>query len=159
MGIVSAMSIRSTIVQGFDGREVIVPNEKILTSSVTTYTKSSRHARIKIDIGVGYDADLKQVLDILNRIPRQHKLVLDDPAPNAFLMEFGPSSVNFSLFAWVADLGQKVTTQQDLVLTIMDTFAKHNIEIPYAQQEIRLRDVPWEALAIRQSTASVGVQS
>ena len=80
-------------------------------------------------------------------------------APSAFLMEFGPSSVNFSLFAWVADLGQKVTTQQDLVLTIMDTFAKHNIEIPYAQQEIRLRDVPWEALAIRQSTASVGVQS
>lgn len=159
MGIVSAMSIRSTIVQGFDGREVIVPNEKILTSSVTTYTKSSRHARIKIDIGVSYDADLKQVLDILNRIPRQHKLVLDDPAPNAFLMEFGPSSVNFSLFAWVADLGQKVTTQQDLVLTIMDTFAQHNIEIPYAQQEIRLRDVPWEALAIRQSTASVGVQS
>lgn len=156
MGVVSAMNIRSTIVQGFDGREVIVPNEKILTSSVTTYTKSSRHARIKIDIGVSYDADLRQVLDILSQIPRNHELVLDDPAPSAFLMEFGPSSVNFSVFAWVEDLGQKITTQQELVLMILDTFGEHNIEIPYPQQDIRLRDVPWEVLARRQSDGVVG---
>ncbi|MCB0192238.1 MAG: mechanosensitive ion channel [Anaerolineae bacterium] len=148
MGVVSAMNIRSTIVQGFDGREVIVPNEKILTSSVTTYTKSSRHARIKIDVGVSYDADLQKVLEILTEIPRQHPLVLDEPAPSAFLMEFGPSSVNFSLFAWVADLGQKVTTQQEMVLTMLETFARHNIEIPLPLQDIRLRDVPWEALVV-----------
>lgn len=156
MGVVSAMNIRSTIVQGFDGREVIVPNEKILTSSVTTYTKSSRHARIKIDIGVSYEADLKKVLEILTEIPRQHELVLDDPAPSAFLMEFSPSSVNFSLFAWVEDLGQKITTQQEMVLMILEAFAEHDIEVPYPQQEIRLRDVPWEAFAMRQSAASVG---
>ncbi|MCB0210584.1 MAG: hypothetical protein KDJ52_14695, partial [Anaerolineae bacterium] len=76
------------------------------------------------------------------------------PAPSAFLMEFGPSSVNFSLFAWVADLGQKVTTQQEMVLTMLETFARHNIEIPLPLQDIRLRDVPWEALATARASKS-----
>lgn len=144
MGVVTAVNIRSTVVQAYDGREIIVPNSQVLTSSVITHTKSSRYARIRIDVGVSYNANPRQVLEILRQIPRRHENVLDDPEPNAFLVGFGDSSVNFSLFAWVADLSVKFVTTHELYFMVWDEFAQHSIEIPYPQQDLHIRDVPAE---------------
>jgi potassium efflux system protein len=139
MGVVTSVNIRATTVQAYDGRELIVPNASVLTSSVVTHTKSSRYARIKIDVGVSYDADLKEVLGILRSIPLEHENVIDDPAPNAFLINFGDSSVNFSLFAWVADLSEKFETTHELYFMIWDAFQSAGIEIPYPQQDLHIR--------------------
>jgi potassium efflux system protein len=139
MGVVTSVNIRATTVQAYDGREIIVPNSNVLTSSVVTYTKSSRYARIKIDVGVSYEADLKKVLEILRNIPLEHENIVDDPAPNAFLISFGDSSVNFTLFAWVADLSEKFETTHELYFMIWDAFKAANIEIPYPQQDLHIR--------------------
>ncbi len=140
MGVVTAVNIRSTVVQAYDGREIIVPNSQVLTSSVITHTKTSRYTRIKIDLGVSYSANLRQVLEILRQIPAQHENVLDDPEPNAFLVGFGDSSVNFTLFAWVADISLKFVTTHELYFMIWDEFARHGIEIPFPQQDLHIRD-------------------
>jgi small-conductance mechanosensitive channel len=142
MGVVSAVNIRATTVQAYDGREIIVPNAQVLTSSVVTYTKSSRHARIRIDVGVSYDDDLKTVLEILRDIPLKHENVIDDPEPSAFLLGFGDSSVNFALFAWVEDLSLKFVTTHELYFMIWDAFQEAGIEIPYPQQDLHFKSVP-----------------
>ena len=145
MGVVTAVNIRSTLVQAFDGREIIVPNSQVLTSSVITHTKSSRYARIRIDIGVSYEADPRRVLEILREIPPSHENIIDDPAPNAFLVGFGESSVDFTLFAWVADISDKFLTTHELYFMIWDAFAKEGIEIPFPQRDLHMRsDAPWE---------------
>lgn len=141
MGIIRSLNIRSTTMQAFDGREIIIPNERILTSSFTTYTKSNRQSRIQLHVRVSYQTDLEALQPMLYEAVGQHENVLNDPEPMVLITEFAPSTVNILVFAWVDDISVKLMTTHDLHLIVWKTFRHHDIEIPYPKQDVYLRAV------------------
>lgn len=139
MGVVEQLSIRSTTMRTPNNIQVIVPNETLLTSAVTTYTKSNRLVRIVIPVGVSYDSDPQQVRELLIGVAQQHQSVREEPKPVAFFRDFGDSSLDFQLAVWLDEpmLAPKITSE--LRFLIWETFAEHKIEIPFPQRDLHIR--------------------
>ncbi|MEM6281445.1 MAG: mechanosensitive ion channel domain-containing protein [Chloroflexota bacterium] len=140
LGIVQRVGIRSTTVRTFDNVDRIVPNENLITGTVANYTTSQDYVvRQDITIGVSYDANPKQVSELILKMAKQHESVLIDPAPNVFFIEYGDSSLNFWLVYYVSHPRYLLTTKNDLLHDIFKVFEKHDIEIPYPQRDLNLR--------------------
>ena len=137
---VTELGIRATTVRMLvDNSERIIPNQTFFTSDITTYTGSDRLIYCSINIGVGYNSNVKQLSDLLLEIAREHPKVLKEPYPVAFLLDFGDSSLNFELKFWLDDVNTKKRIISDLNCSILDKFTEHKIEIPFPQRDIHLR--------------------
>jgi small-conductance mechanosensitive channel len=151
MGEVKNLSIRATTVSTFDNVELVVPNQRFLTSTVRTFTKSNRLIRVLIPVGVSYRSDSREVRDILLAVARRHNLVQEDPEPVVHFMDFGDSSLDFRLAVWVDDPMVMVAVASDLRYMILKTLAERNIEIPFPQRDLHLRSGLLAELANGQS--------
>ncbi|MFV1959167.1 MAG: mechanosensitive ion channel family protein, partial [Planctomycetota bacterium] len=97
LGKVEAIRMRGTVLRTFDNTTILIPNRQMLSERVTNRSYGMRYARVTVDVGVGYDADPARVQEILLSVARAEDDVLDDPAPWAAFMGYGPSSLDFSL--------------------------------------------------------------
>ena len=99
-------------------------------------------------VGVAYGSDTRLVERLIREAVTEHELVLDDPEPRIFFFEFGDSSLNFRVLAYVADISERFSTLSDLHFTIDESFREHDIEIPFPQRDLHLRSID-EDVAIR----------
>lgn len=139
LGVVDRMSIRATTVMTYDNVEMIVPNETLLTSTVINYTGSTRVIRLVMLIGVSYQSDPQEVIEILQTVAQEHQFVRQEPEPTIFFQEFAESSLRFRLHVWVDDPNYLLRVPSDLRLAIWYEFKKRGIEIPFPQRDLHLR--------------------
>jgi small-conductance mechanosensitive channel len=138
-GSVTKVGIRSTTIRTLDNVELIVPNSRFLTETVTNLTKTEDLVRARIDVGVSYNSDPHQVREVLLEAAQKHPKILADPAPTVQFSDFGASSLDFSLLVWTNDALQLAPLKSDLRYDIWDALATHNIEIPFPQRDIHIR--------------------
>ncbi|MGB1251596.1 MAG: mechanosensitive ion channel family protein [Candidatus Promineifilaceae bacterium] len=139
IGVVEKLNIRSTVIRTYDNVEVIVPNERFLTSKLVSYTKSDRTVRLSLPVGAGYDSDPEQVQQILLKAAQSHPSVLRKPNPIVFFKGFGDSSIDFTLMVWLQDPRDMPRVRSDLNFSIWKYFAEYKIEIPFPQHDLNLR--------------------
>lgn len=141
-GWVKKMGARYTSVISRDGKEFLIPNEHMITNQVVNWSHSDNFVRFKAEVGVSYNSDIHLVMDILNKVTEKLPRILQDPAPNVLLTEFGDSSVNFVLNCWISDPQNGVANiKSEILIKIWDEFQKHDIEIPFPQQDLHIRSV------------------
>ena len=141
---VKRVSIRSTTVRTLNNIEKIVPNQTFFTSTVTTYTGTDRVIRLLIPVGVSYDCDPEEVIDLLLAVAQQHPQVRSEPHPYVYLTGYGDSSVNFDLAIFIDGPLMQWTVSSDLYRSIWKVLAAHNIEIPFPQRDLHIRSaMPW----------------
>ena len=138
-GEVDRLSVRSTVVRTFDNVEYIVPNQEWLGSTVKVLTHTSRRVRVRVPVGVSYDADPHRVQALLSETALRHPDVLPDPAPVAGLVAFGDSSLDFILFVWVGEAKLQGRVADELRLMIFDVLTANDIRIPYPQHDVYIR--------------------
>jgi len=138
---VKKLGIRATTVQILtDNSEKIIPNQKFFTEDVTTYTGSDNLIYCSVVIGVGYNSNAQQVMNLLLDIAEQHPHILKNPEPVAFFLNFDHSSLNFELKFWLDDVNRKKRVISDINCVILDRFTQQGIEIPFPQQDIHIRN-------------------
>jgi potassium-dependent mechanosensitive channel len=141
-GKVTNIGMRCSVVRTFDGAEVIVPNGQLVSAQVINWTHSDQERRISIPIGVAYGTDPQLTIDTLVKIAQDDSEILDDPAPVAFFLRFGASSMDFELRAWVGN-GEVINeTNSRLCVAICNRFKEAGISIPFPQQEVYVRSWP-----------------
>ncbi|MEL6374678.1 MAG: DUF3772 domain-containing protein [Pseudomonadota bacterium] len=147
-GYVRRISVRATEIETFDRASVILPNSELITGRVMNWTHRNAMGRVVVDVGVTYGADADQVIDLLLGCARQHPRVLQYPEPRVFFLNFGASSLDFSLRAYISDINSKLSVETDLRLAVLNALRAADIEIPYPQQDVHLRDLdgPKQAL-------------
>jgi small-conductance mechanosensitive channel len=138
-GSVKKVGIRSTTIRTLDNVELIVPNSRFLTETVTNLTKTEQLVRTQIEVGVSYDSNPHQVREVLLEAARKHPGVLTDPSPAVQFRDFGASSLDFTLLVWTNDALRLVPLKSDLRYEIWDALAANNIEIPFPQRDIHIR--------------------
>ncbi|MHA6288738.1 mechanosensitive ion channel family protein [Maricaulis sp. CAU 1757] len=139
-GFVRRSSARFTLVETFDGKEILIPNEDLITSRVINWTLSNSHARIEVHVGVSYGADLELARDLILEAAKEHPLTISDPSPQCFLRTFGSSSVDFTLYFWIDDVVKgRLGPQSEVMFAIWRKFGANSIEIPFPQQDIHIR--------------------
>jgi len=138
VGTVMSIGLRSSTVRSFDGAEVIVPNGNLISDQMINWTKSDSNRRMDIRVGVAYGTDPEVVISLMLDTAAEFKEVWKDPAPKAFFLEFGDSSLNFRLLAWAA-LEVRLETESALMVTINRKLKEAGIEIPFPQRDLHIR--------------------
>ena len=145
-GRVISIGLRSTVIETFDGSELIVPNSLLISEKVTNWTLSTTKARIVLPVGVAYGSDLEAVLRILKEAAESHPLTLSQPPPSPIFVGFGDSSLDFELRCWIADVDKRLDVRSDLGRFIDGRFREGGVEIPFPQRDLHLRSVDGEIL-------------
>jgi len=126
----------TTLWRDRDNAELVVPNQTFFTATATTYTGSDDRRRGQVLIGAGYQHDPDQVIALLEEVARAHPRVMADPAPKAFLLDYGSSSIDYALRFWMADPMTNLGISSELRRAIWHTFKEHGIEIPFPQRVV-----------------------
>jgi potassium-dependent mechanosensitive channel len=137
-GIVSRISVRATEIQTGDQGTVIVPNSELITGLVKNRTHANTWGQIVIKVGVGYDSNPEQVRDILMACAKEHKQVVQSPAPSVQLASLGDNALQFEVYAVIANLGSAGPIKSDIHFAILTRFREAGIRIAYPQREVRL---------------------
>lgn len=138
-GFIRKASARFTLIETFDGKEVLVPNEDLITSRVTNWTYSNPRGRVEVKIGVSYKSDIQEARRLILEAAREHPRCSVAVEPTCFLLNFGESSVDFTLHFWVDDVTEgRWEPQSDVMFSIWEKFKANNIQIPFPQRDLHL---------------------
>jgi len=140
-GLIRKTSARYTLLETFEGREMMIPNEDFIINRVTNWTFNDRKGRLEINIGVAYESDIEKAKELILEAAKEHPRCINDPEPTCYLKEFADSSVNFMLFFWLADVSKgRYRAKSDVMLSIWKKFKEHNITIPFPQRDIHIKN-------------------
>ena len=137
MGTVRSIGLRSSKIKSFDGAEVIVPNGNLISNEMINWTLADSYRRMDIRVGVAYGTDPERVLALMEDVAAEHDQVREKPVPKGYFMEFGDSSLNFRLLAWV-NLDNRLSVESELNVLINKKLAEAGIVIPFPQRDLHI---------------------
>ena len=138
-GVIKHFGGRHTLIECFDGKEIMVPNEDFITGKVTNWTYSNNRARVEINVGVAYDSNLQKVQEIMTNCAKENPRCLNYPEIECYATQFGEYDVKFTLYFWVSDITQgRMSAKSDVMIRIWDKFRENGIRVPVPQRETRV---------------------
>ncbi|MCB1349508.1 MAG: mechanosensitive ion channel [Maritimibacter sp.] len=143
-GTIVKMTARAIILETFDGKWIVVPNEHFITTRVVNYSDSGSANRYEAPFSVSYDTDINIVPGIVEAAVAGLDFVLAKPdGPDCELVGFGESGIDFVCEFWVngIDDGRHKYTSR-VMFAIWNALKAAEIEIPYPHRVIELKGVP-----------------
>ena len=140
-GKIVKMMARAAILETFDGRWIVVPNEDFITTRVINYSDSGSANRFEAPFSVSYDTDINLVPALIEAAVATHPEVLDKPyPPDCELRGFGDNGIDFAVEFWVNGLddGDNKYTS-DVLFLIWNALKDAGIEIPYPQRVVEIK--------------------
>ena len=140
-GFIRHNGARYTLIETFNGKEIMVPNEDFITNKVVNWTYSNKKGRIDIPIGVSYKSDIRLAHKLILEAATEHPRCISEPVPECYLREYADSSVNFLLLFWVDDVVEgRYKPQSEVMFSIWDKFKENGISIPFPQRDVHIID-------------------
>jgi small-conductance mechanosensitive channel len=128
--------LRATKIKTTDNIVIIIPNNEIMLRDIINYTIISEDIRLRINIGIAYDADLQKAKRAILQVAQATEGVAENPPPKVVVRNFGESSVDLQLRVWIHDARRRMDTISDITDKIKETFDAQGIEIPYPKRDI-----------------------
>ena len=141
-GTIVKLGARATILETYDGKWIVVPNEDFITSRIINWSDAGSGNRYSVDFSVSYDTDINMIPELVSKAVAQHPEVLSEPEePDCELAGFGDSGVDFSVEFWVEGIDDgKNRYSSEVRFLIWNALKDAGVEIPFPQREIRYRD-------------------
>lgn len=142
-GAVGKIGVRAVSVVTRDGKEHLIPNEKLMTDAVENWSYSSRNVRVHIPVGVGYGSDLALAQQLMVEAASAANRVLPEPKPSVWLKDFGDNAVEHDILVWIDDPEAGVgNVRSDILNRLWVLFREHGIELPFPQRDLHIRSLP-----------------
>lgn len=138
-GDIEEINIRSTKVKTLDNISIIVPNSEFVSKDVINFSHGDPTYRLSVNVGVSYSSDLDKVLQALDEVAKESKDVLKNPKHEVQLRNFGDSSWDMKLLAWIPDVKRRYQVLNSLNQAIVRKFDEYDIEIPFPQRDLHVR--------------------
>jgi len=142
IGFIQKIKMRATNIKTFDNSEVLVPNSELLSHHVTNWNLSNSIGRIIIKVGVAYGSDTEQVKEVLLKVAKNHKQVLNRSGykPQVHFRSFGDSGLNFELRVMIYNIKNIYQVESDLNFAVDKAFREAAISIPFPQRDLHVID-------------------
>lgn len=138
-GRITDIKTRYTLIRAGNGRESIIPNETLITQRVENLSEADRKFNVSTNITVGYDSDVDEVRRILCGAAAAQPRVMQTPAPVAYLVNFAPDGLEFSLHFWIGDPGAgTINLRSDINIAILEGLRAAGVDIPFPQRVVRI---------------------
>jgi small-conductance mechanosensitive channel len=144
-GTVRELNMRSTTLETFDGKDIVVPNEKFIVEPFTNWTHKDKNQRYRVDFSVAYRTDIRKLVDVIKKVVAEHPQVISgedipiEERPDCEIDSFGDSGVNMFVEFWMEGIDDgKNRVGGDLLLDIFEAMREHGFEIPFPQREVRV---------------------
>ena len=140
-GIVKHFGGRYTLIECFDGKEIMVPNEDFIINRVNNLTFSNNRTRIEINFSVAYGTDLEEAIEIAMQVAKSNERCLSYPEIECYVTEFADYSIKMILYFWVNDITKgRLAVRSSTFIELQKRMKENNIEIPIPKSEIYLPD-------------------
>ena len=141
-GDVIDIGLRATKIKTTDNIVIIIPNNEIMKRDIVNYTIITSKIRIRINIGIAYDANIEKAKEIILQVADSAQWILKTPSPKVVVRNFGESSVDLQLRVWIKDARRRMDTISYITDRIKTEFDKEKIEIPYPKRDIIITKKP-----------------
>ncbi len=140
-GTIVKMTARACILETFDGKWIVVPNEHFITTRVINYSDQGSANRYQASFSVSYETDINLVPDLINSAVAALPFVLKLPDdPDCELVAFGESSVDFAVEYWVNGIDDgKNKYGSQVLFAIWNALKSAGIEMPYPRRVVEIR--------------------
>ncbi len=138
-GDVLDIGLRATRIRTTDNIVIIIPNNEIMMRDIINYTTITKEIRIRIPIGIAYDADVKKAKEIITQISLELDWVMREPAPKSVVKSFGDSAVNLEARVWISKPRRRMDTISHITDRVKEVFQKEGIEIPFPKRDIYIK--------------------
>lgn len=139
-GDVIDIGLRATRIKTTDNIVVIIPNNEIMTRDIVNYTTIYSSIRVRINIGVAYDADISKAKALIIQAASSADWILAEPAPKVVVRNFGESSVDLQARVWIKEARKRMDTIDHITDTVKALFDENGIEIPFPKRDITIVD-------------------
>ena len=122
---------------------IVVPNNDIANKKIVNMVLPDRKLKIAVKVSAAYGSDVDLVMRLMREAAQALPEVLDDPDHQTVVRftEFADSSLDFTAFIWVKDLDLQFKVASDYRTEVLRRFADNNIEIPFPQSVVWLKDL------------------
>jgi small-conductance mechanosensitive channel len=138
-GRISAMNTRYISVAAGDGREILIPNEDLITQKVVNWTYTDKDTLVKVNFATNYDADPRIVCKLAVEVAAASSRASLAKPPSCLLAEFTEAGMKFALTFWIDSPDGMDAVKSDVMLGLWDAFKREGIRVPYPVRELRIR--------------------
>ncbi len=138
-GVVNEIQIFNTILKTPDNKTIIIPNAGLSSGSMINFSTESKR-RVDLVFGIGYGDDVDKAKDVLMKLIKADKRILNEPAePFIAVSELADSSVNLVVRVW-AEAANYWGIYFDLTEQVYKTFDKEGLNIPFPQMDVHVQN-------------------
>lgn len=148
-GFVREFRMRYTVLETYDGKDIVVPNETFISSTFINWSHKDPKQRYRVDFSVAYDTDVRAMVELIKDAVGAHPQVINgnkypiEERPDCEIDSFGDSGINMFVEFWILGIDDgKNRVGGDLNLIILETLKNNGIEIPFPQREVKIISQP-----------------
>ena len=139
-GKVSSISYTSTMLEATDGSVIAFQNSQLFSKNYKNMTKNHGYELDILEVGIAYGSNVKEVKQILTDALMKLDCIYQEKGVKVLLKSFDDSCITLRIVVWVNVLTQAID-DATIMECIYDTLNDHNIEIPFPQREITIKQV------------------
>ena len=148
-GKIESIGYQSTQIVTLDGSIIAFLNTQLFNKNFKNMTKNHSYEYVKLPVGVAYGVDVEKVRSLLiEELNKLNTLTSASGRPiiqkkqgfSVFFNDFGDNSVDLLVAFWVL-VEERISFVYKVKETIYNTLQKNNIEIPFPQRDVYIRQM------------------
>ncbi|MCB1440143.1 MAG: mechanosensitive ion channel [Nitratireductor sp.] len=139
-GILKELNMRSATLETYDGKEIMVPNEKFITGTFVNWTRDDPRQRYEVEFLVANDTDIEQLPELIVTAVSEHPKVLNEPEmPDCELRAFEETGIKFGVEFWIEGIDDgRNRISSEVLFIIWRTLKANGIARPVPRRDVRL---------------------
>lgn len=134
-GYITDMTWRHTIIRPPAKYDIIIPNSKLSTATVTNFGVSEKETALTVPVGVGYDSNLSLVeqitVEVALKTVKQVQGELPSIQPYIRYHTFSPSSIDFFVNIYSKNLRDRAKIRHEFIKNLFERYQQEGIDIPF----------------------------
>ena len=141
-GTLREIRMRSSILTTYDGKDIMVPNERFVTTRFVNWTHDDPRQRYEVPFTVSYDTDIHKVAPLIAKAMAKLPALLQEPEkPECELKSFGDNGVKFAVKFWVNGIDDgKNSYCSDVMYAVWDALKSAGIDMKMPARQVSLVD-------------------